>query len=257
MRSSADTSVIELYHQAEDDFFVAISQLYRQFGSSLSAYCTGVEASSLNLLLVKQADPELASQLAQGIDFLQRTQMPFCVVVRDTLVAQVHEQLQQQQLLASDQTTCMHLDLTTWQAAGTAPGQVDIRCTDQHLEDWSRPVASAFESGEEGIGQYLARHRAALAAGRSLRHFSLYVEQVPVCSLTLSLGPGVARLDDIGTQREYQHRGYASALIQHALAYAKVEGARCCVLEASIDGLSIYRRAGFATLFEYTTFCRE
>ena len=89
MRSSADTSVIELYHQAEDDFFVAISQLYRQFGSSLSAYCTGVEASSLNLLLVKQADPELASQLAQGIDFLQRTQMPFCVVVRDTLVAQV------------------------------------------------------------------------------------------------------------------------------------------------------------------------
>lgn len=254
MGSIPETSIIELYHQAEDYFFGAISKDCRQFGNSLSAYCTGVEASSLNLLLVKQPGPDLGLQLAQGIDFLQRTHLPFCVVVRDTLLAQVHEPLRAQHWLASDRTSGMYLDLEAWQPQGSACQQTDIRCTDQHLGDWSRPVASAFAAGEEGIGQYLARHQ---AAGPALRHFTLYVDQVPLCSLTLSMGTAMARLDDIGTQREHQGLGYATALIRHALAYAKAQGARGCVLEASLDGLSIYRKAGFSTLFEYTTFCRE
>ncbi|MCE4053287.1 GNAT family N-acetyltransferase [Pseudomonas sp. Au-Pse12] len=257
MPAATHASIIDLYHQAEDHFFVSISQFYRRFGSGLSAYCTGVEASSLNLLMMRECGADQPGQLAEGVAFLQRTGMPFCVVVPEAQVPRVSEPLRQQHLLPADKTTCMVLDLARHGAVPAPVPAADIRCTDQRLEDWAQPVQSAFESGGAGIEQYLARHRAALAAGSGLRHFTLYVEQRPVSALTLSLGAGLARLDDIGTVPEYQGQGYATALIHSALAFARAQGARICVLEASLDGLSIYRKAGFERLFDYRAFCQE
>ncbi|AZC23144.1 GNAT family N-acetyltransferase [Pseudomonas sessilinigenes] len=257
MTSTAGDSVCDLYHRAEDYFFVSISQFYRRFGADLSAYCTGVEASSLNLLIMKNQGPHSAAQLAEGVAFLQLTGMPFCVVVPEAHVAHVSEPLRQQQLLPADRTTCMVLDLEAYEAPQVSAQRMDIRCTDDCLEDWGLPVESAFESGAGGIEQYLARHRAALQSGRALRHFTLYVDQRPVSALTLSLGPAVARLDDIGTLQQCQGRGHATALIHHVLAFAKAQGAGTCVLEASLDGLSIYRKVGFKRLFDYRTFCQE
>ncbi|MQA52793.1 GNAT family N-acetyltransferase [Pseudomonas piscis] len=253
----AGTSVIDLYHQAEDYFFVSISQFYRRFGPDLGAYCTGVEASSLNLLIMRGLGVDSAAQLAEGVAFLQRTDMPFCVVVPEEHVSRVSEQLRQQRLQPADRTTCMVLDLAAYAVPPTVRGLADVRGTDDCLEDWGVPVQSAFASSGGGIEQYLARHRAAAEAGRNLRHFVLYVDQRPVSALTLSMGPGVARLDDIGTLQECQGRGYATALIHSVLAIAKRDGAGICVLEASLDGLSIYRKVGFRRLFDYCTFCEE
>ncbi|MGC5702792.1 GNAT family N-acetyltransferase [Pseudomonas sp. NFXW11] len=254
MAQAPSASLIERYHQAEDYFFVSISQFYRRFGRDLSAYCTGVEASSLNLLMLRDSAGDYAEPLAEGVAFLQRTGMPFCVVVPESQVVRVSPLLQERQLLVADKTTCMFLDLQSHAAVPTP--LADVRCTDQRLEDWGLPVESAFESAGGGIEQYLARHRAALQAGRALRHFTLYVEQRPVSALTLSLGPGVARLDDIGTVQGCQGRGYATTLIQAALSSAQGQGAQLCVLEASLEGLSIYRKIGFTALFDYRTFCQ-
>lgn len=76
MSASTGASVIDLYHQAQDYFFVSISQFYRRFGSGLSAYCTGVEASSLNLLMMNVCAVDEPGALAEGVAFLQRTGMP-------------------------------------------------------------------------------------------------------------------------------------------------------------------------------------
>ncbi|ROL71848.1 GNAT family N-acetyltransferase [Pseudomonas protegens] len=257
MVQAPSASIIDLYHQAEDYFFVSISQFYRRFGADLSAYCTGLEASSLNLLMMKDQDGDNSQQLAEGVAFLQRTGMPFCVVIPQAQVPRVSLQLQQQQLMPADKTTCMVLDLATYEAQEVPASLADVRCTDEHLDDWGGPVESAFEPSGGGIELYLERHRAALRAGRALRHFTLYVDQRPVSALTLSLGPGVARLDDIGTLQECQGRGYATALIHSVLRLVQAQGAKICVLEASLDGLSIYRKVGFTGLFDYCTFCRE
>ncbi len=256
MAPAPRAAISDLYHRAEDYFFGSISQFHRRFGDDLNAYCTGVAASSLNLLLMQGSERDNAGALAEGVAFLKGAGVPFCVVMPQAQVARYSPQLLQQQMLAADQTCCMALDLATCVPRQVAPGLGQVRCTDRHLEDWARPVASAFESGDAAIKQYLARHRAALQAGRALHHFSLYVDQRPVSALTLSLGPEVARLDDIGTLQGFQGRGYATALIHAVLGLAQARGARWCVLEASLDGLSIYRKAGFNALFDYRTFCQ-
>ncbi|AKA26151.1 GNAT family N-acetyltransferase [Pseudomonas chlororaphis] len=257
MSSIAQSRRVALYHQAQALFFSAISQRCWHFDESLAVYCTGVASSSLNLLFVKQAGPDLAAGLVAGIDFLERAGSPFCVVVHDELLAPVRDLLVERRWSQGERTTAMVLDLSAHAWPMPRRTDVDIRRTDEHLEDWAGPVESAFEAGEAGAGQYLARHRAAQDSGQPLVHFTLYAQSRPVSSLTLSLAAEVARLDDIGTRPECQGRGYASALIQHALAHAQDQGAGLCVLEASAQGLSIYRKAGFSPLFGYTTFYRE
>lgn len=131
-----------------------------------------------------------------------------------------------------------------------------IKSTDHALHDWAHPLESAFEATPALMHQYQTRHQSALDSGKQIHHFTLYTDSLPVCSLTLSVKDEIARLDDIGTDIEYQGRGYASCIIQHALAYAKAQGASQCFLEASAQGKSIYQKAGFSQLFTYTVFSK-
>lgn len=255
MTALQDAFATALYHQAEDYFFASISRVSRHWSEGLSAYSTGVESSSLNLLFVPAPGVEQVGALLEGIRYLETTNAPFCVVLRHEGADALVSTLVQQGFLSSENTTAMALDLKGYETRTDTVQQV--RCTDDNLDDWAAPVLSAFGSPPTDSGQYQAQHQAALDAGKSLRHLTLYVDQTPVCALTLSLHQGVARLDDIGTDARFQGKGYATALIHHALAYARHHGASACFLEASLEGASIYRKAGFRDMFEYRAFFRE
>ncbi|WFQ78513.1 GNAT family N-acetyltransferase [Xenorhabdus sp. SF857] len=90
-----------------------------------------------------------------------------------------------------------------------------------------------------------------------MQHYTLYIDELPVCSLTLSRLNNFVRLDDISTVMEKQRRGYAFALINHVLNKAKQDSATACYLDASRDGNGLYRRIGFKPLFEYQGLSRK
>lgn len=241
-----------LYHQAEDYFFTSISKKYHHLGDEACAYFTCVEAESLNLFIVKQYGTNLDITLKDGIQFLDATGLPFCVVFPSPIADQVKKQISAIHFSAAYTSTAMQINLKDYLPKKN--DEVEIRCTNDCLSDWAAPIESAFESVPEVMGQYQERHQSALDAGKRLIHFSLYVKAEPVCSLTLSINNQLARLDDIGTKVGFQGIGYASALVQHALSFAKSQNSSHCFLEASTDGASIYKRAGFSALFEYTAF---
>ena len=90
-----------------------------------------------------------------------------------------------------------------------------------------------------------------------LYHFSLYSEEKPIASITLSLNNDIARIDDVGTLPEFQGKGYATRLMNYALSEAKKLGTTHCFLEASDSGLSIYQKLGFKTLFRNNVYSRK
>lgn len=92
---------------------------------------------------------------------------------------------------------------------------------------------------------YAMLHEQALAQNLNLLHFTLYVEGQPLSSLTLTLHQETARIDDMGTERAFQGKGYATHLMQYALQEASRRGARYCYLETSDAGLSVYEKIGF------------
>ncbi|NNM59955.1 MAG: GNAT family N-acetyltransferase [Legionellales bacterium] len=110
-------------------------------------------------------------------------------------------------------------------------------CAGRKLES-----ADVKERGDTSSWSKLSPHE-------HLCHFSLYIDKIPVASLTLSIANGLARIDDVGTLPAYQRRGYATDLIRHALTLAYRLGITHCFLEASLSGQVVYEKIGFNTLF--------
>lgn len=149
----------------------------------------------------------------------------------------------------------MFLELSTFiPVSGDSHPNVQLT---RHLSEWAGPIGRAFGMSQGSVGHYQARHQRALDSDQALYHFTLSVSAGVVCSLTLSMCDGVARLNDIATEIAWRGKGYATQLIHAALAHAQALGARRCFLEATSQGFSLYRKQGFNPLFEYQVFMRE
>lgn len=72
----------------------------------------------------------------------------------------------------------------------------------------------------------------------------------------LFLGAESAGIYDLATRVEYRRRGIGSAMFRFLLGEGKRAGARFFVLQASPDGCSLYRRAGFQDLGRVLVFER-
>jgi ribosomal protein S18 acetylase RimI-like enzyme len=83
-----------------------------------------------------------------------------------------------------------------------------------------------------------------------LLHSSLYKQEQPISSITLSINNDLARIDDVGTLPEFQRKGYATHLIKDALSAAKKLNVNYCFLESSTSSFSIYKSLGFEFLFK-------
>jgi len=132
-----------------------------------------------------------------------------------------------------------------------------IKANDDQLNDWMMPLIGAFESTIEICSIYAATHESALKKNINLRHFSLYKQEKPIASITLSLNNGIARIDDVGTLTEFQGKGYATHLMHYVLSEAKKLGASHCFLESSNSGLVVYQKFGLEPLFKNNIYSRQ
>ncbi|WP_248749600.1 GNAT family N-acetyltransferase [Pseudomonas sp. MWU15-20650] len=254
MQAAVTDDLCTLYHQTEDHFFAATCPLHHRYSAGVNAYFTDEYANPFSLLFIRVGSAPLGEAMAAPLDLIRRTQQAVRIVIHEGKVEEVHEALTALGFLAAETTIAMALELSRFAPSMSEHG-VQISLT-RNLEDWAAPIGSAFLMRPEDVAHYQARHQCALDGGQALEHFTLSVEGQCVCSLTLSLCDGVARLNDVGTIKAFSGRGYATRLIQAALLHASSLGAQRCFLEASLDGCSLYRRLGFETLFEYRAFIR-
>jgi GNAT superfamily N-acetyltransferase len=131
---------------------------------------------------------------------------------------------------------------------------LDIRTMNDALDQWMGPLIAYPATTAEINRQYKNRHAKALQRGKNLLHFSLFEHGQVISSLTLSLNKKLARIDDVATVPKFQKQGNASKLMKYALREAATLGANYCFLEASQQGLSIYKKLSFRVLFNNQIF---
>lgn len=151
----------------------------------------------------------------------------------------------------------MGLDTFANDQTGIFDYETMIKSNDNQLNDWMMPLVGAFESTIEICRLYSSDHENALKLNINLRHFSLYKQEQPIASITLSMcDHTIARIDDVGTLPAFQGKGYASALMRYVLLEAKELGARHCFLESSYSGFGVYQKLSFETLFKNSIYSR-
>lgn len=253
-----------LFKNLEQTFwsFLSLDHYQDQY---IQAYCSSVTAvSGFNLLYVDHG--ATLDQLQKALAWYQekgRDALIVCAKGEASLL--VSAQKETLNLTDEAPTTAMILDLQKWQPLSSRVHNYIIEEVHSPLHDWSKPLSTAFSDGEseltdldlEVTRQYQTAHEIALANHAPIHHFVMKVADIPVCNLSLTLTKEGARFDDIGTDIHEQGKGYATTLIQHALHFAKEKGATIATLESSHDGLSIYQKLGFETLFEYEAFIWE
>lgn len=247
------SNLINLYRQAEDYFFKGIAIKCLEADEGAYAYMTGLPMSDLNVLYITKKTSGLNKALNKSKAFFEENNLTFVVVIPEAFctpesvntlgVLDYHQ---------TDKTVSMALDLKDYPTNN--PGYFEdgslIRRNDNRLNEWMIPLIGAFESTFEITAMCVICHEKALKKGVGFHHFSLYKNEKPISSITLSLQDGIARIDDVSTLPEFQGQGYASRIMKYVLSEAKKLGAHYCFLESDESGVGVYQKLGFNMLFK-------
>ncbi|GAB6436074.1 MULTISPECIES: GNAT family N-acetyltransferase [Bacillus] len=125
------------------------------------------------------------------------------------------------------------------------------------IKKFGEALASLFGTSEEGkyvqefYNQTTSSH---LWNSENMKlYLGLYKDEV------VSVGSLVCTLDSIGiydiaTKEEKRGKGFGSTMFHYLLQEAKGLNVAQCVLQASADGISIYKKAGFQSVGQMTVF---
>jgi len=243
-----------LYNQTDEQFFSAISLMRRRYGAGANAYFTDEYSNPWNLLFIRVGSVLPAEAMVAMLDLIGHTRTDIRVVIHEQKADALCEVLTGLGFQAAEVTTAMVIDLPRV-VSSSSDDMLQISLA-RNRSDWAAPLGSAFSLPSEVIVNYQRRHQRALDADHALYHFTLSSEGSVRCSLTLSMANEEARLSDVGTATGFRGRGYGSRLINAALLHASSLGAQRCFLEASMDGISLYRKLGFERLFGFKSFVR-
>lgn len=239
---------VSAFHQAESNFFSLVSFNRTDYGH-LVAFTTGVQASGLNPAMVKEVNHGLYESLNACQVYYEKNHVPWALVVPDYLLTKpIEHEIQSLGFFLEGIGVAMVIVPDSVQFPSQS-SPLHYRLMQDDLDTWSISLIYGFESTPEVTAVYTHRHQLALNNTKLLYHFSGFLDDTVVCSLTLSLCGNYARIDDLATMPAYQKRGFGSALIYEALKYAKELNVSYCFLEASKKGLGLYKRIGFKDIF--------
>lgn len=241
-------ALINDFHEMERFFFSLVSLNHINY-ETLILFETGVMSAGLNPVFVKKMDDAILADIAQCKSYYTQKNVPWTIVVPEhaQMYSEQENQLSQEYELM-DIGVGMAFTLSSNNlTAPTTP--LEFRAMNEDLSTWSIPLIHGYQSTYEITSVYTLRHQEALEKGNGIYHFSGFYAGEVVASVTLTINENQARIDDLATLPTFQKRGFASALIANTLLHALNLNVHTCFLEASNDGLNLYRRLGFQPLF--------
>jgi ribosomal protein S18 acetylase RimI-like enzyme len=84
-----------------------------------------------------------------------------------------------------------------------------------------------------------------LFLSNDVKYFVGYYMRQPVCTGSICFGADAVGIYDVLTVKGYRNRGFASSLVSQMLNMVKKSGAKLCVLQSSLEAVSIYSSFGF------------
>ncbi|MBN4113511.1 GNAT family N-acetyltransferase [Proteus mirabilis] len=251
-----DAQLYKEFKIIEKAFWSEICENNIRIGDHTHCFMTPMDAPIFNFIYLRQGASENTFQQASTLFSSQKK--GHMLVLPESLLPEFEEIIKKAGYTGDGMTTAMYLSLSDATYPPYKNNPCDIILTNHDLKQWAQPLKTAFPVGDDTItNEYIRYHQKALDNGATILHYALLVAGQPVSSLTLTLHDKLARFDDIGTDIAYQGNGYVTHLITHVLEFCREQGVERCFLDASADGLALYRKFGFKPLFNYLSFINE
>ncbi len=221
----------------------------------------GLPADTFNIITI------LNNNLTEGIDKLYKVvnnynqkKFPMSVWFWDDR----HEQTIKSELIKlglkeAEQNIAMIADLKTIHPTINMPEGFTIQkaSSSGQIKNFGETLANLFGTSEEGTHVQAFYNETASFDLWNSENMKLYLgifknEVVSVGSLVCtkdSIG-----IYDIATKEEMRGQGFGSTMFNYLLQEAKELNVSQCVLQASPDGINIYKKAGFQSVGQMTVF---
>lgn len=212
---------------------------------------SGIASDTFNKLLLTQVNADLDAALV-ATERLKAAVRPFTVwLTPEALRSDLPERLTDAGFAPAEAEEGMALDLDR---------DIEVRASELDICRVSTPEAFAdlamnlAANGDPPDVQVLNYYRLAaenLLEYQALVFFTGYAEGEPATTLQMCLHRNTAGLYSMSTLAAYRGRGYARAILVHALNWAREQGMTRAVLQASEDGEPVYRKLGFEDVGRY------
>jgi ribosomal protein S18 acetylase RimI-like enzyme len=226
--------------------------------SSFLAVDCGLPSDTFNVLVIR--DMSARAALLATVDRFNAKGFPLAVWYWESHVEDAELALFIQHGLWHAEThVAMAADLSQIQVPSLPPTGVEIKraMTASDLLQFGEVTAALF--GDSGEGRHVFAYFERLAEHPpstfpAIHHYLGTLHGTVVATGTLFVGSQTTGIYDLVTRDDYRRRGIGSAMFQYLLHEACTWHRRFCVLQASPDGLGIYRKAGFRAVGEVQTF---
>lgn len=221
---------------------------------------SGLPCDTFNCILAARLEPSAADQaIRAAIGHFEDAGRPFSWWVGPAdRPRDLGARLAAAGLTAAEGEFAMSVDLDT-RAPDPAPVSSDLAiervATPAQLADFAAINAANWSPPDTNVLRFYAAAATVLLSRES--PFRYYVGRVagePVATLELTIGGGVGGIYNVATVERFRRRGYASAMMRRAMEEALASNLHVAVLQASPEGVGVYRRQGFrefGTITEY------
>lgn len=225
-------SIIDFYRT------IAIDQFHFP---GLNAFATGVDSSSLNVVLDSKKNNELNAKTVDAItNFFKNHRVPwgwFITTISKTSNIEKHG------FNLLYETPGMYFDLSN-ELPSIA---IDAEISEAHddLKKWIEPLQEGFPSSDNCEAYRKLNAKLLQKGEQKLRHFTAYRKNEAASSGTLFLSDHSVMLHNLATKNKFRKCGIGSALTLHMMNEAKKAGYKHCFLDSSDEGFNLYSRLGF------------
>lgn len=147
----------------------------------------------------------------------------------------------------SEQSTAMYFELTQINELSSQDLIIENVKADNY--QWLDTIQKAF-GGSDKINQQYSDALVAAATQINIEHFIGLQKGQAVAAITITCVNDCARIDNVATHPDYQRLGYASQMVRFCMKLAVSKTSKRVFLEASSDGLGLYKRLGFKEIFK-------
>ena len=212
-------------------------------------FTTGIKNPLINLILFKKQDMHtLTSIMPKAQDFFDRHKVPWGInIIDDSSAKKILPFLENRKFKKICTQFEMQTELNTLPQISTLAPNIKEAINANILRDWTIPIASGFEATSGEVELYYKLNKVAFnKKSNPLTHFVLYENTTPVSSATLSIYDKVIRLGNVATIKAKQRQGHGRKIIEYCVDKAQKLGSKYMVFESSEQGISLYRKMGFA-----------
>ncbi len=219
---------------------------------------SGLSCDTFNIIQILNGRELTREELQAAIDHFRKKDLAFCLWTDGSqLDDRVDKMLSDQGLSVQNTDWGMSMDLGLYQPVSNDLYQ-NIRRVETHADllEWAFAVAANWSPPDQNVIEFYRRASAqVLDPQNGIQLFSFWdgnqvagtVEMFPSDQETIGLY-------SLATLTAFRGKGIGSAMMAFALNQAKASGYRTVVLQASEDGIGIYRKLGFrevAPFYEY------